>query len=1421
MNRYVLFFLACISLFFCYKLFAMGSVETAPMKIRESDVSPSGYPSVLQFPNDSLTLSANNSTMTVTFVGSALGTGSTHYVDVYSSTQTKLGGLNVMGRLGLGTTSPTGKLSVTNGSGSGSISILTGSDLDAETITNSTVKISRIAMPHYTNSEEPLGILTSAMTSSLSEINFGGGSSALNAPTLIYFNTAANTTTTTGSPRLTILGTGLIGIGTTSPVNILDVEGGMAIGATYSGTSAAPTNGLIVEGNVGIGTTAPTNKFTVNGGMNVLGATGGGSGLTLSDEGAYKRIQSWESEILSINPLGNNVGIGTTVPTKTLSVKGSMNVLGAFEVDGTGTTASGTNDAKIIGTGTIGAGLDFNATGTGGRQYSIFSTANSAGSGGGKLAFFDVTAAAYRMVLDSAGNVGIGAISPIGLFQVGGGSLTVLSGGNVGIGTTVPAAKLDVRGEESIFKSTGSHASAKISHIFPAANQVETQYRSSNMIASIRAYDDSNGFTMGPLDLSNYFLSVNNVGRIGMYASDSITAINYNGGNVGIGLTTPVNKLDVEGSMAIGATYSGTSVAPTNGLIVEGNVGIGTTAPTQKLDVNGIVNANNSDTLADPTGSIGNGARFSMNTVINPFAIGIGAIDGSQYPMWFQTGDINGGGFEWYIGTSEKMRIDKDGNVGIGITSPLTKLEVSGAGVNFSGTAYYNLIGTQDHTNYRGIFLGYDTSGQIGVIGSGSGGAASQTAFWRSNGLSGYAESMRIDTSGNVGIGTTDPVDKLTLGGSVSNDHAIRLSLNSQPTLYYSRIVMYEDGSGDANKGNLSFEIQNWPNSKVTPLILTGSGNVGIGAPLPAAALHVSSGVVLANLTGNVGIGTTTPLDKLEVSGVIVGNTSESGVLSAFRYGGNNPGTLTDRYYGLGVGAVGSAGQFNLITSHNGASGTSIGFTGGSTFSPVLNIRNSGNVGIGNPSPAYKLHLSSGQIFVDGSGAGLQMTAPNTGNVNTGISINRATGGTAAVGLKLRSTSGGSYYGALTYAPEGGSEVDMITLGLHGYSNVGVGTDAPSSKFDLFNGSITVRGTSAGLRIVGDIQSDSGSGTNTLTLRDGTISKTAGGNFIFLSGLSPSSDNARDLGDASNRWRQLYVSQNAYLATTSGNVGIGNPSPAQKLHLSSGTLFIDGNTANSIITSGSVGVGTTSPGTGAILDIAATTTDYGLQLKYLGTAAANSGAAILFETNDLTSGTPRENVGYARIKVAKENGTNTDDAVYMSFATAANDEGGGASEKLRITSAGSVSISTTLPNAKFHVYGNAGAAGGPIVLASTGTTKIFEVNPSSIMVTVNSWFQNHIISTGTVPTVGSGIGDCGTSPSIIGTDTKGNVTVGSVANGGVCTVTFAKSYNIPPVCMGQNSTTANLVRVASISTTQMALTGTFLAGDLLQYICIE
>ena len=61
---------------------------------------------------------------------------------------------------------------------------------------------------------------------------------------------------TNSTEVMRMLSGGNIGIGTPTPVNKLDIEGGAVIGLTYAGTNTAPTNGLLIEGSLGIGATS-------------------------------------------------------------------------------------------------------------------------------------------------------------------------------------------------------------------------------------------------------------------------------------------------------------------------------------------------------------------------------------------------------------------------------------------------------------------------------------------------------------------------------------------------------------------------------------------------------------------------------------------------------------------------------------------------------------------------------------------------------------------------------------------------------------------------------------------------------------------------------------------------------------------------------------------------------------------------------------------------------------------------------------------------------------------------------------------------------------------------------------------------------------------------------------------------------------
>ena len=159
---------------------------------------------------------------------------------------------------------------------------------------------------------------------------------------------------------------GSVGIGGFfTPINSLDISGGMSIGNYYS--SAAPANGLIVSGNVGIGTTSPSGNLHVKGATSTTVKIDGGTATSESwihflQQSAFKgaigmrnnRVMTFYNGgdrmvILS----GGNVGIGTTSPTAKLEVSGTARIT---DLAGSGdrmvvADADGDLSTQAIGTG--------------------------------------------------------------------------------------------------------------------------------------------------------------------------------------------------------------------------------------------------------------------------------------------------------------------------------------------------------------------------------------------------------------------------------------------------------------------------------------------------------------------------------------------------------------------------------------------------------------------------------------------------------------------------------------------------------------------------------------------------------------------------------------------------------------------------------------------------------------------------------------------------------------------------------------------------------------------------------------------------------------------------------------------------------------------------------------------------------------
>jgi hypothetical protein len=253
-------------------------------------------------------------------------------------------------------------------------------------------------------------------------------------------------------------------------------------------------------------------------------------------------------------PSSGNVGIGTTSPTAKLEV----NQAGGASGQNVALKTWAGNGYNYFGNTQI----QFSYGGGGGYNHAIKSRHQSAGIPGNAIDFF----------LWQPGD-------PIN----GEGSLNTmtLNGGNVGIGTVSPNAKVHING------SGGGTTDLLVN-------------------GRITTGDASNAGGMWVNSSQNMFVGASSASTLGFYNNGAWRMIVDNGGNVGIGTTSPQYKLEVHGTTIIGQYTNGMAVIDafnsyayfgcnnaSNGIAVgpNGYVGIGTTSPDARLAVAGQVHA--------------------------------------------------------------------------------------------------------------------------------------------------------------------------------------------------------------------------------------------------------------------------------------------------------------------------------------------------------------------------------------------------------------------------------------------------------------------------------------------------------------------------------------------------------------------------------------------------------------------------------------------------------------------------------------------------------------------------------------------------------------------------------------------------------------------------------------------------------------
>jgi hypothetical protein len=213
------------------------------------------------------------------------------------------------------------------------------------------------------------------------------------------------------------------------------------------------------------------------------------------------------------------------------------------------------------------------------------------------------------------------------------GNYNFAGGGKVGIGTTSPTQALTVSGGAIIGP-----------HNINNESQLKLLGYSGSYNAGLQFGDGHNTNNIGQLKF--------HVGQGDFFYQYSSDGSSYStfltikvSGNVGIGTTGPLSKLDVAGGVAVGS-YAGANAAPSNGLIVSGNVGIGTSSPAYKLDVSGDQRA---------TGNvIVSGASASV--IIGGAATKQSSDHGGPELLSFQHSAFNHVAFACFVGSESNFR---------------------------------------------------------------------------------------------------------------------------------------------------------------------------------------------------------------------------------------------------------------------------------------------------------------------------------------------------------------------------------------------------------------------------------------------------------------------------------------------------------------------------------------------------------------------------------------------------------------------------------------------------------------------------------------------------------------------------------------------------------------------------------------------
>ncbi|MES2591883.1 MAG: tail fiber domain-containing protein [Bacteroidota bacterium] len=489
--------------------------------------------------------------------------------------------------------------------------------------------------------------------------------------------------------------------------------------------------------------------------------------------------------------------------------------------------------------------------------------------------------------------------------------------------------------------------------------------------------------------------STSNTGSTGSTGSTSNTgSTGSTGSTSNTGSTGSTGSTSNTGST--GSTGSTGDTGSTGSTGSTSNTGsTGSTGSTSNTGSTGSTGSTSNTGSTGSTGSTGDrGSTGSTGSTSNTGSTGSTGSTGATGPVGCATAN--------YImktdGTAATCTVapifeDASGNVGVGTITPETSLNLPTTGIIRVGKAVAGRIDMDIDTS------GSPVIGRLRVARNGANEAA--LSFWTQSSAGAFAEKVRINGLGNIGIGTTAPAGKLHI---------------------------------NSTSGHIVFQDSDEPGDSLR-LERDGSG-------LNLDLISTNTNLFRINDNGNVGIGTATPTFSLGRGIHITGVT------------GTNDATirLTD------INSL--KGDFEIRSTSRTTSGNRLEI--GENSDIFMTIRSDddgggttmrGNVGIGTSAPSAKLEVqstSSGAIF-----DAMVLSNPVASAVNTGVALhfqpNSASALARTASIVSRQTTSGTFADLGFFTSPGNTPEERLTISATG--NVGVGSTTPGTKLDILGNS--------------------------------------------------------------------------------------------------------------------------------------------------------------------------------------------------------------------------------------------------------------------------------------------------------------------------------------------------------------------------------